>query len=148
LVKTCVIDASVPMKWYVDDEECIDSARQLLHDYGSGRITIIAPEFFFVEVGNALNVVVRRERMKEKEASRFLQNILELNIITVPSLSLLVSAWKISRLYGCSVYDSIYIAGAYDLSCNLYTGDRKFYNILKDKLSLIKWIGDYDRLKA
>jgi len=143
LAKFCIIDASVSLKWYFDDEECVDSARRLLNDYGNGQITIIVPNFFFAEVANALNVAVIRKRLKEKKAFEFLQNILELNILTLSDSNLLLLAWRFARTYNCSVYDTTYIAGAYNLGCNIYTGDRKLYNTLGTKLSLVKWIGDY-----
>ena len=146
MTKSCIIDASVCLKWYLDDEECVESARQLLSDYGNGQITIVVPNFFFVEVANALNVAVIRKRLDDEKAFEFLQNILELNIFTLTDTNLLVLAWKIARLYSCSVYDTEYVAGAYHLDCNLYTGDKRLYNALRNSLPIIKWIGNYKNL--
>ena len=84
-----------------------------------------------------------RKRLKEKNAIESLENVLKLGITTVSCLELLTSAWKIARANECPVYDSIYIAEAYLISCDLYTGDKRLYNTLGTKMSLIKWIGDY-----
>lgn len=144
LDRNLVVDASVSLKWYIDDEECVNSARKLLKDYGDGKIIIRVPDFFFVEIGNVLNVAVMRKRLKEKDAIEFLENVLKLGITTVSCSELLTSAWKIARANECSIYDSVYVAEAYLLGCDLYTGDKRLYNALRAKIPLIKWIGDYE----
>ena len=145
MAKTCVIDASVALKWYLDDEEFVDEARELLRDYGDGKLIINVPDLFFVEIGNAFNVAVTRQRIEEEEAFEALREMLELDIAGIDCQEFLIQAWKFARLYKCSFYDSLYIAVSDSSGCDFYTGDSKFYNILKSSLKWIRWIGNYKK---
>jgi predicted nucleic acid-binding protein len=44
-----------------------------------------------------------------------------------------------------AAYDSHYLALAEMLGCELWTGDRRLYNAVKDELPWVKWLGDYRR---
>ena len=148
MAETYVIDASVAFKWHVDDEEAIQEARQLLRDYGDGKIAIMAPKLFLVEIGNAFNVAVMRTRLEEENALTDFQEILELDIPLIEYTDFLLSAWKFARAHNRSVYDSVYVVTAQHLDCGFYTGDKRLYNALRDKIPLIKWIGDYGKQRT
>lgn len=145
MIETYVIDASVALKWHLDDEEAIKEARQLLRDYGNGKIAITAPKLFLVEIGNAFNVAVMRTRLKEEKALTYFQEILEISIPLIDYTDFLLSAWKFAREHNRSVYDSVYVVTAQHLDCELYTADKRLYNALKDKFSYVRWIGEYDK---
>jgi predicted nucleic acid-binding protein len=142
-IETYVIDASVALKWHLDDEEAIKEARQLLSDYGDGKIAITAPKLMLVEVGNAFNVAVMRARLTEEVAFQDFQEIFELDIPLIEYTNFLISAWKFARAHNRSVYDSVYVVTAQHLGCDFYTGDKRLYNALRGKFSWVKWIGDY-----
>lgn len=144
ITRTYVVDASVALKWYLDDEEYIHNARKILRNYGDRKIEIIVPDFFLVEVGNALNVAVRRGRLEAGKAFDYFQHILELDIPVMGCSGFLVSAWEFAREYDRSVYDSLYVAMADTLNHDFCTGDKKLYNALRDRLTWVRWIGDYD----
>lgn len=143
MTEVCIIDASVALKWHLNDEEFVYNARELLKDFGDGKIIINVPDLFFIEVGNAFNVAVTRKRLKEEEAFEAFQEILKLEIMGIDSSEFLIPTWEISRSFRGSFYDSLYIAIAKVSGCNFYTGDSKLYNVLKGKLPCVRWIGDY-----
>ena len=55
------------------------------------------------------------------------------------------NAYLNARKYNITMHDSIYFTHAYEQGFLLYTGDKKFYNAVKIKKELVRWIGDYRR---
>ena len=52
-------------------------------------------------------------------------------------------AWELAIKFDRpAAYDSHYLALAEMLSCELWTGDRRLYNVVKDELPWVKWLGD------
>jgi predicted nucleic acid-binding protein len=45
--------------------------------------------------------------------------------------------------YNLAAYDAVYLALAEAEGCELWTGDRPFYQAVKSEMPLVKWIGDY-----
>lgn len=55
-------------------------------------------------------------------------------------------AWELAQRFNRpTTYDSHYLALAEMLGCALWTGDRRLYNVVKDELPWVKWLGDYQR---
>jgi len=50
---------------------------------------------------------------------------------------------KLSLAHNLAAYDAAYLALAESEGCELWTGDRPFYQAVKDGLPRIKWLGDY-----
>ncbi|MCC7165263.1 MAG: hypothetical protein IT331_22375 [Anaerolineae bacterium] len=42
-----------------------------------------------------------------------------------------------------TTYDTVFLALAQLLECDMWTADRKFYNATRLRASEVKWIGDY-----
>lgn len=137
-----VIDASVAAKWQLSDERDARNAVRMLDDYADGTLDFVAPRFFLFEVANVLNKAVSIGRLTEAagcEALDMVQN-LEISLVEFPSAA---EAYQLARRYRRSVYDSLYLASAERLDLELWTGDRKLYNGVRDQLSFVRWIGDY-----
>jgi len=66
-----VPDASVALKWRLDDEEYVDQARTMLLDFSRGRIELVGPDLFFVEISNGMKVAVRMGRIDDGSAREF-----------------------------------------------------------------------------
>ena len=114
----------------------------MLDDYADGTLDFVAPRFFLFEVANVLNKAVSIGRLTEAagcEALDMVQN-LEISLVEFPSAA---EAYQLARRYRRSVYDSLYLASAERLDLELWTGDRKLYNGVRDQLSFVRWIGDY-----
>lgn len=54
-----VVDASIAIKWFSNDEEFIAESRQLLYAYREGLVSLIAPDHLYHEVLNALRTEMR-----------------------------------------------------------------------------------------
>ena len=137
-----IVDASVALKWGLDDEEHVAQAVALRDDwvlYKKHRL--VAPSLFYYEVINGLRTAVLRGRIAQELGAEILKNILGIGVLLVDP-----EAERIYRLacnYGIVVYDAAYLALAKVLDCPLWTGDRPFYRAVHGKEPRVRWIGDY-----
>lgn len=123
--KTLVIDASVMVKWFLNEENS-DKARIIRSELENGDISIIVPELLFLEIPNSL----RYNKVKEK-------NILTANKILfgtgleVAGLNeeIMLKAIENSIKYNITIYDSLYVTIAQLHGIALITADKKLYKI-------------------
>lgn len=137
-----VIDASIAAKWELSGELEAEKAIEMLIDYSNGEIDFVAPGIWHYEVANVLNKAVSTQRLTEVEGQDAFDALqaLEIEFIEFPSPA---EAYGLARRYRRSVYDSLYLAAAEHLGVEFWTGDRKLYNAVKDRLPFVRWIGDY-----
>ena len=142
-MKTLVVDASVGVKWQLNDEEYVDKAVAIRQAFLHRTIKVIVPVIFAVEWANAINVAILRGRFPENEWQEALKNLESLRIPVKNPPEIVFEAWQIARLYGRSVYDGLYVALAKIEACELITGDRKLFNAVNSQLQWVRWIGDF-----
>ncbi|MHB1709725.1 MAG: type II toxin-antitoxin system VapC family toxin [Thermoplasmataceae archaeon] len=124
-----VLDASVVVKWFVD-EEYTDSSLQLLEDYLNGKVTLYSVQLMPYEVINALryNSIIGRSDLVQigRALARF-------QIVLYPLLDgLCENAISIAIDSGTTVYDAAYLALAISMKSPLYTSDQKFMDKIGD----------------
>ncbi len=140
--KQIVVDASVVLKWQLDDEQHIPQATALRDDfYARGAITLIAPHLLIYEIVNGIATATRQKRLEPNMAVEAMGNLLALDVEqrTVEPQRML----ELALQYNLSAYDAAYLALAESEGCELWTGDRPFYQAVKEELPQVKWIGDY-----
>ena len=137
-----VVDASVVLKWQLDDEEYIPQATALRNDfYAQGAIKAIAPHLLIYEVINGIVTATRRKRLTSDKALEVINNLIELGVElkeVEPARVL-----ELALEHSLAAYDAAYLALAESEGCELWTGDRPFYQAVKARLPRVKWIGDY-----
>ncbi len=137
-----VVDASVILKWQFDDEEYIPQATALRNDfYAQGAIKAIAPYLLIYEVVNGVLTAVRRKRLASDKALEVMDNLMKLKVElreVEPE-----KVFELAMEHNLSAYDAAYLALAESEGCELWTGDRPFYQAVKGELPKVKWIGDY-----
>ena len=126
---SCVIDASVAIKWYVPEEDAAP-AMKLLALAGSGEMEFHIPDLMYCEVGNILWKKVRVGELSEPEAAEIASALLAAPKTVHPSALLLPAALRTACLLGRPVYDCIYLALAEFLGSSLITADKKLFNAL------------------
>lgn len=137
-----VVDASVVLKWQLDDEEYIAEAIELRNDfYLEAATRLIAPSLLAYEVVNALATASRRKRVTSENANEALVNLMAVGVELreVEPAKVL----SLSLRHNLAAYDAAYLALAEAEGCELWTGDRPFYQAVRDRLPRVKWIGDY-----
>jgi len=50
---------------------------------------------------------------------------------------------KLSLAHNLAAYDAAYVALAESEGCELWAGDRPFYQAVRDGVPRVKWLGDY-----
>jgi predicted nucleic acid-binding protein len=141
-VITLVLDASVAVKWPLPaaDDALKPKALELLNAYVHGQIQFIVPDIFWAEFGNALWQAVRQGRHSASDAKIAISSALDRDFPVVPSRDLLPSALAIALRFGRTVYDSIYVALAEAMRCDMVTADERLANALAAYFP-VKWLG-------
>jgi len=139
---TAVLDASVAVKWLLpaDKEPLHDEAMDLLKRFERVDIGFIVPEFFWLEISNVLWKRTRGPAVTKSTAQSLYRDLQTKGLKTVHSTRLVPSAFEIAVTYGCSVYDSLYVALAKDKDTFLITADEKLANAVAAYLP-VKWLG-------
>jgi predicted nucleic acid-binding protein len=119
-VTTWVIDASVAIKWVVD-EPGTEQALLLR------RHRLVAPDLLVPECANILWKKVRRGELSEAEAILAARLLQRAEIELEPMRGLLEPATKLAIALDHPAYDCIYLALAEALSCAMVTADEQLY---------------------
>jgi predicted nucleic acid-binding protein len=137
-----VVDASVALKWALNDEEAVDQAVALRDDGLRGFFRMVAPGLWSYEVANGLFVAARRKRLTFAEGARALPSLHALGVqFAEPEPG---DAFAFAHKYGIAVYDAAYLALAARLEAELWTGDRKLYETTAAaNVPWVRWIADY-----
>jgi len=114
-----VIDASVAIKWVVEEEDSEAAA-----GYLGGAIH--APELLLVECANALTRRIRRGEATLVQARGAFNDLASLPFAFRPDRTLAGHALTLAMQLGHAVYDCLYLALALDLDGFVITADRRF----------------------
>ena len=122
-----IIDASVAVKWLVDEEDS-DAADRLL----DGRHELFAPRLLVSEVGNALWRKVRTAEIELRRAGALASAISEMPVSWMGEEAVCSEAVRLAIALDRPVYDCIYLALAYRIGAKLVTADIRFVNALAE----------------
>ena len=127
--KRYVLDASVAVKWFLDDEESVDEAEELLNRLLGGDIEAHAPTILLYEVGHVLSKAQRKSRqeMEAEKTRRAYERFCGLAVIYhelnhVERREALEFAIRFRR----SFYDAVYISLAMKLDCTWLTAEKRY----------------------
>jgi predicted nucleic acid-binding protein len=122
-----VIDASVAVKWYVQ-EELRDKAIRLREDFLSEVIDLEAPSLILYEVGNAIR---HHPGATEQECAIAVKGLWNLGIaIRELDDAPLAAAAKLAFEEKLTFYDAVYLSLANSIEATLITADKGLYNQL------------------
>jgi predicted nucleic acid-binding protein len=142
-VNACVLDASVAAKWCLPsaNERFVPEALELWRAHEAGRLRILVPDLFWVEMGNILWKAVRAGRVPADIAHQSLAGIFsQLGFLTLSTQPLLEEAWSISTRYDRTFYDATYIALAVARNVPLVTADERLVNATAAYFP-VRWLG-------
>lgn len=123
-----VLDASVVVKWFLDEEGSTEALQYEAH-HVDGRDRVVAPDLLVYEIANVLSY---KKHLTDREIEGAL-NILEglhLQLFSF-SASELKDVVRVARKRGITVYDALYAMLAQKLGCAFVTADQELYRKLK-----------------
>jgi predicted nucleic acid-binding protein len=139
-----VVDASVSLKWALDDEDSVEEAIALRDDALRYQIPLLAPTLWLYEVTNGLVSAIRRRRISTDQGLLALEQLTSLGVgFADPEAS---DCYRAAVRHGVAAYDAAYLALAHDLGAVLWTGDRKFWDAVCAIAQNVRWIGDYPKV--
>ena len=118
-MSTCVIDASIAVKWVIEEEGTIQalSLRQ--------RTKLIAPELLVAECANILWKKVARDELSKEEALLAAKLLQGADVELLPMRSLFEVATSLAIELNHPAYDCIYLALAFENDCQFVTADER-----------------------
>jgi len=123
-----VIDASVAVKWF-SEEEGSDRALVVRNEHIDGRRTLVAPDLLVYEIANALRV---KPGFNPRITVKALDDLFNLQMdITVQSKELVNRGSELAYEYGITVYDSLYLSLGELLGLEVLTADKELYKKAK-----------------
>lgn len=139
----CVIDASVAVKWYVPEVH-EEAAARLLARRSTRDLAFHVPDLFFPEFGSILWKKVRTSELEAGTATDIVGAMLRVPKVVHATEALLPSAMAIALDSGRTVSDSVYLALAAYLDCELVTADRRLVRGLANApwAPSLRWIED------
>jgi predicted nucleic acid-binding protein len=139
-----VVDASVAVKWHLQDEIYGPQADLLLTRFTQGKTNLIAPDYIRYEVPAAITVASRSAtpRIHQAQAHEAIEEFLALALTMIGSNEVILAAYRLVQQYEVVFYDGLYLAVAQKLGVPFITADRKLYDRIS-QLPAVLWLGDY-----
>jgi len=132
------VDASVVVKWLVDEEDS-EAALDVLERWGQAGTALIAPPLLEFEIYSVLRRLLFHERLSRERAREAIDYFHALEIETRTASLLLRRAWELSERFARpTTYDSVYVALAEIEGCPLYTCDRRLLNAVSRSLPWVR----------
>lgn len=119
---TVVVDASVALKWVVQEKG--SEAADALLDHA-----LIAPDLLLIEAANALWKKAARGELDAEQALTRLARLREAPVAWVATADLLPEACRWATALGHPVYDCAYLALAARENAPLVTDDRRLHAV-------------------
>jgi len=119
-VSRFVLDASVAVAWLLDDEDEMRAAAALVRIETE---VALVPQFWHLEVRNALLGAERRGRIRVDEVNERMRSLAELPVRTdtEPQIG---AAFALARTHRLSMYDAVYLELAQRSDARLATLDK------------------------
>ncbi len=140
-----VLDASVILKWFVDERDS-DQALRLREEFYRGEREIVVPDILLYEIANALQY---NPSFSTEEINEVLETLFDIGIgIITPTYSLLAKTTGLAKRLDITCYDATYLALAEELGFEFVTADEKFYRKAssgKGFKAVVKLLHDLER---
>lgn len=137
-----VVDSSVAIKWFVPEAHSA-KARAILTEYQAGRLTLLAPDLLYAEIGNVVWKKLRFHGLDTEDGQEIIENLCRLDLTITRCVDLLPDAYRLAACYQRTVYDMMYVALSVREKCPLITADEKLVSVLGDSLQNVVQLADW-----
>jgi predicted nucleic acid-binding protein len=122
-----VVDASVAVKWLIDEPHSHLAAKLLDDD-----LPLVAPELIYAEVANALWAIARRGDISSTDVRDALDLLADAPLVVPSSMKLLMAAAaRLASDLDHPVYDCMYLALALQEQRPVITADGRFHSVVQ-----------------
>lgn len=122
---TCVIDASVAVKWFVEEPGSVAACAVL----SSGAV-LLAPDLALIEASNTAWKKVIRGEMTQEQGEAMVQALPLYFDRLVHMDALIIRAYALAHQLAHPVYDCLYLALAEQESARLITDDQRLIKVV------------------
>lgn len=143
-----VVDASLALKWLVE-EEASDKAEAVLEDCDRRGTTLVAPYLMPFEVVNALHGRVRRGELTVEQSSSLVEDRISSEIALHHAPTLHRRTMELAQELGQgATYDAHYLALAEILDCEIWTADERFYRSASPRATRLRLLSEFVVLES
>lgn len=136
-METVILDTSVVIKWYTQEEGTIEAV-SLLTKYKTGNLNIIIPSILPLELANALYFGLGFRQKNHEEA---LKEFFNLNIPLVQLTDKIIrDASRLMEKFSIAIYDAVFLNIAEEKRIPLITADKKHHQ--KKYSKFISYLND------
>jgi predicted nucleic acid-binding protein len=133
-----VLDTSVVLKWFRQEEVLADPALALRAAYLDGRLLVVVPSLVAYELANVLRYT---EDLSIDQVQQAVQSLFDMGLEWVsPSGTMMRRAVEIGRVYETTVYDAAFAALAESLSSTFVTAHKRLARCL-EPLAFVRFLG-------
>ena len=146
-ISVCV-DASLAVAWLSWGEHT-PIANALRQEWRENGVQMVGPPLFHAEVTSAIRQHVYFKQILPEEGEEAFSIYLDIPIRIIDGPEIYRKAWQLAKEFELPVcYDMQYLAVAELEDCELWTADRRLTYSLRDKISRIRWVGEYTGKKS
>lgn len=138
----CVVDASVGIKLFVEEEFSAEADRLFSRLAAEPPARFYVPDLFFIECANILWKYTRRFDYPAANARQDVRDLRALALRTVSTADLLEPALELALAYDLTTYDASYAALAQQLNLFLITADEALQRKLGGSQILVQTLAD------
>ena len=122
-----VLDASLALQWFLEDETDRQYSLQVLNSIAESRAFV--PQLWFYEIGNGLLMAYRRKRITMDQMDAFLARLKALPVESaLDATTELFDLPVLAQTHGLTNYDAAYLAAAIHMNLPLATADKRLRN--------------------
>lgn len=136
-MKRVVLDASVGVKWFFEEEES-DRAALLMNSIEEKQIEVVVPEIFYPEFAGTCWKKVKKKKAALAWAIKALDDVMALPFTKYPDFELADVALENALLYKISVYDALYLSLAEIYVAPLVTADETLLKACRGRFDFIE----------
>ncbi|MGI0480369.1 type II toxin-antitoxin system VapC family toxin [Geminocystis sp. CENA526] len=137
-----VVDSSVAIKWFISQNYSFE-ANQILETYKTNKLSLIAPDLIYAEMGNIIWKIQRFQGLNQEDAENILNVFQKIPLQIISGNQLLQDAYKFAIKYQRSIYDSLYVVLSVRENCRFISADEKLYNAIHQHIPNIKLLKDW-----
>ena len=138
-----VVDSSVTVKWYVD-EQYSSEARRILADYKTRSLILLAPDLVHAEFGNIMWKKQTFQGFDANDAKMIVSKFCAEKVFRLASTEdLLEDAYPLAIAHKRTVYDMLYLALSLRFGCQFVTADEKLVNAIGSAFPNVVWLANW-----